>query len=95
MPNTREADCKFRSKSVEAVLAGPLTRPGPCESWTDLESLFKSQAAANGFDIARDEPVELRCSSEQYSDATFLVYWPRGSERIHMIVPKKFATGRA
>ena len=64
------------------------------EAPRDLESLFKSQAAANGIDIIRDEPVELRCSSEEYPDATFLVYWPRGSEHIHMLIPKKFAEGR-
>jgi hypothetical protein len=34
-----------------------------------LEALFKSQAAANGVDIIRDEPVELRCRSEEYPDA--------------------------
>ena len=32
-------------------------------------------------DIIRDEPVELRCQSEQYPDATFLVYWPQGQDR--------------
>jgi hypothetical protein len=32
-------------------------------------------------DIIRDEPVELRCQSEQYPDATFLVYWPQRQDR--------------
>ena len=32
-------------------------------------------------DIIRDEPVELRCQSEQYPDASFLVYWPQGQDR--------------
>ena len=65
------------------------------EAPSDLEALFKSQAAANGIQIIRDEPVELRCRSEQYPDATFLVYWPREIDRIHMLVPKKFARSRS
>ncbi len=60
-----------------------------------LETLFKAQAAKNGVEIVRDEPVELRCQSEEYPDATFLIYWPNGTERIHMLVPTKFAVGRA
>jgi hypothetical protein len=73
----------------------PLTELTMVEAPTDLEALFKSQAAANGVEIVRDEPVELRCQSEQYPDATFLVYWPLGTHHIHMLVPKKFAQGRA
>lgn len=73
----------------------PLAELVMVEAPRDLESLFKSQSAANGIDIIRDEPVELSCSSERYPDATFLVYWPSGSERIHMLVPKKFASGLA
>ena len=73
----------------------PLSELVMVEAPSDLEALFKSQAAANGIDIIRDEPVELRCHSEAYPDATFLVFWPRGTDRIHMLVPKKFAQGRA
>lgn len=73
----------------------PLSEMTMIEAPHDLETLFKSQAAANGTEIIRDEPVELRCRSEQYPDATFLVYWPRTSDRIHILVPKKFASGRA
>jgi hypothetical protein len=73
----------------------PLEELAMVEAPRDLEALFKSQAAANGIDIVRDEPVELRCSSERYPNATFLVYWPRESDRIHMLVPKKFAVGSA
>jgi hypothetical protein len=60
-----------------------------------LEALFKARSAASGVEIIRDEPVELRCQSAQYPDATFLIYWPRGTDCIHMLVPKKFAVGRA
>ncbi|HEY4808716.1 MAG TPA: hypothetical protein VIH81_13385 [Roseiarcus sp.] len=73
----------------------PLAELTMVESPPDLEALFKSQAAANGTEIIRDEPVELRCHSEQFPDATFLIYWPLGQDRIHMLVPKRFAQGRA
>ena len=65
------------------------------EAPPQLEALFKSQAAKNGVEIIRDEPVELRCQSEEYPDATFLIYWPKGTERVHMLVPSKYAVGRA
>ncbi len=73
----------------------PLSELAMVEAPGDLEALFKSQAVANGVEIIRDEPVELRCSSAEYPDATFLVYWPRGTDRIHMLVPKRFAQARA
>jgi hypothetical protein len=49
------------------------------EAPPDLQALLIAQATANGMEIVRDEPVELRCSSEQYPDATFLIYWPEGN----------------
>ena len=73
----------------------PLSEMTMVEAPPPLEALFKSQAAANGIEIVRDHSVELRCRSEEYPGATFLVYWPRGHERIHMLVPTKFAKGRA
>lgn len=73
----------------------PLSELVMVEAPRDLEDLLKSQAAANGIDIVRDEPVEIRCQSEAYPDATFLVFWPRGTDRIHMLVPKRFVAGRA
>jgi hypothetical protein len=73
----------------------PLSDMTMVEAPPELEKLFKSQAAANGIDVLRDEPVELRCRSEEYPDATFLIYWPHGTDRIHMLVPTKFAVGRA
>ncbi len=65
------------------------------EAPAELEALFKEQAARNGIALLRDRPVELRCRSKEYPDATFLIWWPTGSDRIHMLVPKKFASGRA
>ena len=73
----------------------PLVELTMVEAPRDLEALLKSQAASNGVEIIRDEPVELRCRSKEYPDATFLVYWPHGTDRLHMLVPKKFAIGRA
>jgi hypothetical protein len=73
----------------------PLSEMTMVEAPPKLEGLFKSQAVASGIEIRRDEPVELHCQSEEYPDATFLVYWPLGSDRIHMLVPTKFAAGRA
>src|ERR1700722_18796167 len=52
-----------------------------------LEALFKAQAIANGVEIIRDAAVELRCQSEEYPDATFLIYWPTGTDQIHILVP--------
>ncbi|VFU08863.1 hypothetical protein [Methylocella tundrae] len=73
----------------------PLSELAMIEAPPQLEALFKSQAARNGIQIIRDQPVELRCNSEEYPAATFLVYWPLGCDRIHMLVPKKFAKGGA
>jgi hypothetical protein len=73
----------------------PLAELAMVEAPLDLEAFFKTQAAANGLEIIRGEPVELRCQYGEYPNATFLVYWPYGSNRIHMLVPKKFAVGRA
>jgi hypothetical protein len=57
----------------------PLSEMTMVEAPSELEGLLKSQAAADGVEIVRDEPVELRCSSDGYPDATFLVYWPSES----------------
>jgi hypothetical protein len=60
----------------------------------DLEQLLRSQATANGMSIIRDVPVELRCRSEQFPEATFLVYWSHAEDRLHMLAPRKFAKGQ-
>ncbi len=59
----------------------------------ELEKLFKAQPSENGAEIIRDRPVELRCKSEEHPDATFLVFWPKHSERINLLFPRKFAQG--
>jgi hypothetical protein len=73
----------------------PLAELVMVEAPPHLEALFKSEAAANGIEIIREQPVELRCKSEEFPEAIFLIYWPLGHERIHMLVPKKFAQARA
>jgi hypothetical protein len=45
------------------------------------DNLIVVQQGEVPIDIIRDEPVELRCQSEQYPDAKFLVYWPQGQDR--------------
>ena len=72
----------------------PLSELSMLEARRELEELLMSQAAANGIEIIRDQPMELRCKSEEYPDATFLVYWPSGSERMHMLAPKQSVRGR-
>lgn len=73
----------------------PLSQMAMVEAPARLEALFKEQAARNGIQIVRDQPVELICRTEEFPDATFLIWWPIGSDHIHMLVPKKFAVGRA
>jgi hypothetical protein len=64
------------------------------EAPPDLDALFKAQRDAGGNGLVRDLPVILRCVSDSY-EATFMVFWPRGSDRIHMLAPKKFSVGWA
>jgi hypothetical protein len=73
----------------------PLSDLAMIEAPVELEDLLRSQATANGIEIVRDAPVELRCTSEEYPDATFLVYWPSGNQRLHILAPKQFSKGRA
>lgn len=41
------------------------------------------------------EPVELKCRLGNETIATFLVWYPAGQDRIHMLVPREHVTGRA
>lgn len=50
----------------------PLSALVMVEAPRDLEQLLREQAAANGIEITRDEPVELRCKADRFpDDATF------------------------
>jgi hypothetical protein len=73
----------------------PLSQMTMVEAPARLEALFKEQASRNGIELVRNQPMELICRSEEFPDATFLIWWPMGSNRIHMLVPKKFAVGWA
>jgi hypothetical protein len=44
----------------------PLVELTMVEAPADLEALFKSQAAANGKKIIRDEPIELHASPNNF-----------------------------
>jgi hypothetical protein len=72
----------------------PLSEMSMIEVPPDLEALLKDQAEKHGIAIVRNEPVELRCQTDAFGDATFLVWWPEG-QRMHMLAPKGFAVGRA
>lgn len=65
------------------------------EAPPEIEKLLRSQAAANGIEIISGTLVELRCQSDAYPDAPFLVYWPENDERLHILAPIEFAKARA
>lgn len=72
----------------------PLSQLAMIEVPLDLEQLLRDQAAGNGIAIIRNQPVELQCRTDEWGDATFLIYWPDG-ERMHMLAPKTLSVGRA
>jgi hypothetical protein len=72
----------------------PLAELAMIEVPENLQRLLIEQAEKNGEEIVRDVAVELRCISEQFGDATFLIYWPHGY-RMHMLAPSNFRRGNA
>jgi hypothetical protein len=73
----------------------PLDQLAMIEAPPELETLLRSQAELNGVKLHPGQPIELRCRSAEYPDATFLVYVPTEQDRLHLLVPKDFARGRA
>lgn len=73
----------------------PLSELAMVEAPAGIERLLKEQAVANGVAIIRDQPVHLTLKSEDFPETTFLVWYPTGQDRVHLLVPKRFATGRA
>lgn len=73
----------------------PLSEMAMMEAPQDLEALLRDAAEAAGISIIRDSPVELRCTSQAFPDATFLVFWPSGAERLNILAPKSAIVGRA
>ncbi|WP_261317902.1 hypothetical protein [Rhizobium leguminosarum] len=59
-----------------------------------LKNLPIDQATTNGTSITRDAPTEIRCVSDQFGDATFLIYSPHGHD-MHMLAPAQFRKGNA
>ena len=73
----------------------PLSEFVMVEAPSDLEALFKSQAACACHHRSRHGHSSCVASPSNIPDATFLFIWPRGPQRIHMLVPKRFAIGWA
>ncbi len=73
----------------------PLSEMAMMEAPPALEAVLRKAADESGVQIIRDRPVELRCASEEYPDATFMVFWPSGDERLHILAPKTAVQGRA
>lgn len=65
------------------------------EAPPELQALLVGQAKANGTDIIRDVPVEIRCMHEGHVEATFVVWWPHGHAEMHVLMPREYVRGRA
>jgi hypothetical protein len=65
------------------------------EAPLELERLLRDASVRAGIEIIRDQPVELSCSSDAFPDARFLVFWPSGRERLHILAPSDRVVGRA
>lgn len=73
----------------------PLTEMQMTEAPPELEALFRAQSERNGVQLLRDVCVELVCTSKEFGETRFMIWWPISSERIHLLVPKMHVTGRA
>lgn len=73
----------------------PLDELAMAEVAPEFEQLLLRTASENGTEIGRDQVIELRCVSEDRPDATFVVWWPTGAGRLHVLVPRDSIRGRA
>lgn len=73
----------------------PLVDMIMAEAPPELEQLIRQQAEATGMDIIRNVPVELTCVTGTDMIARFPVWWPQGSERLHILTPARLVRGRA
>lgn len=73
----------------------PLSELAMIKAPTELETLFREQSARQGIELVRDVPVELRCRTDAFGDAVFLIWWPYGEDHIHMLAPARFRQGSA
>lgn len=65
------------------------------EAPAELDAFLKQAAEVAGVSIIRDVPVELICRSPDLGDQRFMVWWPHGHERLHVLTPKSLIQGRA
>jgi hypothetical protein len=73
----------------------PLLKMQMVEVPEAMQTLFESSAISSGIIIIRDQLVELRCRMPDIDDAVFAIWWPSGSAKMHMLVPKSKVSGRA
>ncbi len=73
----------------------PLESMAFAEAPPELEAFLKQAAGVAGMVITRDQPVELVCRSPDLADQRFMVWWPSGHERLHVLTPKALIRGRA
>lgn len=73
----------------------PLSQLAWIEMPREMETLLRAQARENDTPIIRGIPVELHCRAPETGDAVFMVWWPRDDDRLHMLAPHSFQTGRA
>lgn len=73
----------------------PLETLAFAEAPPELEAFLKQAAGVAGVVIIRDQPVELVCRSPDLADQKFMVWWPLGHERLHVLTPKTLIRGRA
>jgi hypothetical protein len=73
----------------------PLSHLAWIEVPPSLEDLFRDQARANGIQLIKGRPLELRCVTPQYGEAVFMIFWPHDEDRLHMLAPKEFQKGKA
>lgn len=73
----------------------PLSKMGMMEAPPELERVLREAATKQGVEIIRDQPVELHCTSENFPEATFLVFWPSGNERLNILAPEESIVGKA
>lgn len=73
----------------------PLAEMAMAEAPADLEALLRTVSESNRTALVRDLPVELTCAMPDGVNLRFMVWWPSGNERLHILTPKALIQGRA
>jgi hypothetical protein len=71
----------------------PLSELMIVEASPKVDAILKAQAAAAGIGVPRGCPLEVRFSFAAYPEAAFLVYWPEGDFRAHVLVSRDLVPG--